>query len=81
LRSAGVTLCCGASTYCGVFFCCGAQALTKHMGCNSCSMWAQYLWYMGLVAQPLWNLSGPVIELLSCALAGGFLCTAPLGKY
>ena len=43
-------------------------------------MHARWLWHMGLVAQVMWNLPGPGIELVSPALAGGLLSTVPPGK-
>ena len=43
------------------------------LGLSSCGMWA-------LVACGRWNLPRPGIELMSLALAGGFLSTAPPGK-
>ena len=35
---------------------------------------------MGLVAHGMWDLPGPGIELVSPALAGGFLTTVPPKK-
>ena len=40
----------------------------------------QRLWCMGLVACSIWDLPGPEIELMSPALAAGFLSTVPPGK-
>ena len=37
------------SSHCGGFSCCRAGAL-GHAGLSCCSVWAQQLWYMGLVA-------------------------------
>ena len=51
---------------------CRAQAL-GHTGSSSCSTWTQLL-------PGIWNLPEPEIELLSPALAGGFLTTVPPGK-
>ena len=40
----------------------------------------QRLWCMGLVVCSIWDLPGPGIELMSPALAAGFLSTVPPGK-
>ena len=64
---------------CEVPSCCGAQALGTWAsvvavhGLRSCDIWAYLL-------RSLWNLPGPGIELVSPALAGGFLTTVPPGK-
>ena len=42
---------------------------------------AQELWCVGLGAHCMWNPLGPGIEPMSPALAGGFLSTAPSGKF
>ena len=96
LRRAGATLHCGArASHCGGFSCCrtwalgmrtsivmvhglsscGAQALQHRL--SSCGTWAQLL-------RSMWDLprpgTGPGIEPLSPALAGGLLTTVPPGK-
>ena len=56
---------------------------SRRMGFSTCSTWAQYL-CTGLVALQLpfsiWDPPAVGIELLSPALAGGFLNTGPPGK-
>ena len=56
----------------GGFSYCEAQALATWF--NNC------LWLAGLVLHGTWNLPRPGIELVSPALAGGFLSTAPPRK-
>ena len=46
---------------------------SRRAGFSSCGAWAQLL-------RGMWDLSGPGIESMSPALAGGFLSTAPPGK-
>ena len=60
----------GAS-HCGGFSCCRARALDR--GLSTCDARAQLL-------RGMWDLPGPELELMSPALAGGFLTTAPPGK-
>ena len=50
---------------------CGSRALEHRL--SSCGAWASLL-------RGLWDLSGPGLEPMSPALAGGFLTTAPPGK-
>ena len=42
--------------------------------------WAQQLWHTGLVALQHVDLSGPRMESMSPALAGGFFTAKPPGK-
>ena len=56
----------------GGFSYCEAQALATWF--NNC------MWLAGLVLHGIWNLPRPGIELVSPALAGGFLSTAPPRK-
>ena len=93
LRRAGATLCCGVwVSHCGGFSYCGAQALGAQAsvvvarGLRSCGSQAleRRLSSCGARAQLLhgmWDLPGPGIEPVSPALAGGFLTTAPPGKF
>ena len=92
LRRVGATLRCGAqASHCGGFSCCGARALGVRAsvvvahGLCSCGLRAleRRLSSCGARAQLLrgmWDLSGPGLEPVSPALAGGFLTTAPPGK-
>ena len=92
LWRAGATIRCGAqASHCGGFSCCGARALgawasvvvahglsscgsrALERRLSSCGTWAQLL-------HGMWDLPGPGFELVSPALAGGFLTTAPPGK-
>ena len=58
---------------------CDAQA--SHCCGFSCrEVWAQLLRHMGLLPRGMWNPSGPRIEPISPALAGGFLTAGPPGK-
>ena len=57
---------------------CGTQ--TQYLQLMGPRAWIQYLWCMGLVALQHGNFPGPGIELVSPALANGFLPTAPPGK-
>ena len=62
---------------------CGSQALERRL--SSCGSWSieRRLSSCGTQASLLrgrWDLPGPGIELMSLALAGGFLTTVPPGK-
>ena len=71
--------CCARASHCGGFSCGRARALSTWAsvvvarGLSSCGARAYLLCGM-------WDLPGPGIELVSPALAGGFLTTAPPGK-
>ena len=58
---------------------CGTQA-SHCCGFSCCEVWVQLLRHMGLLPRGMWNPSGPRIEPISPALAGGFLTTGPPGK-
>ena len=54
-------------------------------GLSSCGLWALELRFSSCGTQTqslrgMWDLPGPGFELMSPALAGGFLTTAPPGK-
>ena len=75
--SGGYSLCGARASHCGGFSCCRARAL---------GVWASVVVARGLqsagsvvVAHKL-SCSGPGLEHVSPALAGGFLTTAPPGK-
>ena len=51
---------------------CGSWALERRL--SSCGAWASLL-------SRMWDLPGPGLEPMSPALAGGFLTTAPPGKF
>ena len=88
----GATLCCGArASHFSGFSCCGAWLQVRGLhylwhtgsvvvarglqsaGFSSCGAWAQLL-------HGMWYLTGPGLEPVSPALAGGLLTTAPPGK-
>ena len=92
LRREGATLCCSAqASNCSGFSCCRAQALGARASvvvvrglcsCGSrgpehrlsnCGAWAPFL-------RSMWDLTGPGLESVSPALAGGFLTTEPQRK-
>ena len=93
MQRAGATLRCGAlASHCGGFSCCRAGAVgtlasvvVAH-GLSSCSSRAleRRLSSCGTRASlfhGMWGLPRPGLETMSPALAGGFLITAPPGKF
>ena len=79
------------ASHCGGFSCCGAWALGVRAsvvvahGLSSCGLRALECRLSSCGARAylfrgMWDLPGPGIELVSLALAGRFLSTAPPGK-
>ena len=60
-----------------IYLCCGARA-SRCSGSSFCRAWALGTW--AHLLRGMWDLSGPGLEPVSPALAGGFLTTAPPGK-
>ena len=72
------------ASHCSGFFC--AEHGSRHTGFSRCGSWAleRRLSSCGAQAELLrgmWELPRPEIEPVSPALAGGFLTTAPPGKF
>ena len=61
----------GPHSSCGLLT--AVASLVMEYGLSKCGIWAQ-------LPCSMWNLSGPGIEPLTPALAGGFLTTGPPGK-
>ena len=71
LGSQGCCVVVCVASHCSGFSCCGARAL---------GAWASVVAAWAWLLHRMWNLSGPGVEPMSPALAGGFSTTGPPGK-